>query len=343
MAPKANHHETMTRQWEILQFLPRGKGGKTAAEVVRHLEEQGITISKRTVERDLIALSVSFGLVCDDESVPYQWQWMPGSGAEFPTLTIAEALSIKIVESVLRPLLPKSMLETLEHRFREAGGKLSVVPRQNQNSDWSNKFRYVQPALPLLPPGIDEDVLACVQTSLLKDRQLEIRYQALGQKEPQWLTMHPLALVQRGPTTYLVATAYEYRDIRLYAVHRISEARTTTNATARPYGFSVDEYIAAGGMNFSAGRTIRLKANIESGLCRLLEETPVSDDQSITVKGGKAVLTATVSDSWQLKWWILSQGNGIEIVKPVSLRKAIAESLQQALGQYNPDASGRNN
>ena len=29
-----------------------------------------------------------------------------------------------------------------------------------------------------------DDVLACVQTSLLKDRQLEVRYQALGQKEP---------------------------------------------------------------------------------------------------------------------------------------------------------------
>ncbi len=95
-------------------------------------------------------------------------------------------------------------------------------------------------------------------------------------------------------------------------------------------------------MNFGAGRTIRLKANIESGLRRLLEETPVSDDQSITVKGRKATLTATVADSWQLKWWILSQGNGIEIVKPVSLRKAIAENLREALSQYDPGAPGRN-
>jgi|GEM_PF-2596115 len=35
------------------------------------------------------------------------------------------------------------------------------------------------------------------------------------------LTLHSLRLVQRGPVSYQVTTTFGYRDLRLYAVHRM--------------------------------------------------------------------------------------------------------------------------
>jgi len=54
-----------------------------------------------------------------------------------------------------------------------------------------------------------------------------------------------------------------------------------------------------------------------------LEETPVSNDQKITIRAGLHTLTATVPDSWQLHFWIRSQGAAITVLKPASLRESI--------------------
>ena len=45
-------------------------------------------------------------------------------------------------------------------------------------------------------------------------------------------------------------------------------------------------------------------------------------------------LQATVTDSMQLTWWILSQGPDIEILQPASLRDAIAKRIAQTHSQY---------
>ena len=49
---------------------------------------------------------------------------------------------------------------------------------------------------------------------------------------------------------------------------------------------------------------------------------------------GELTLEATVPISWQLKWWILSQGAGIEVLGQVFLREEIAATLTQAKKQY---------
>ncbi|MOA60092.1 hypothetical protein D3C78_1848860 [compost metagenome] len=46
-------------------------------------------------------------------------------------------------------------------------------------------------------------------------------------------------------------------------------------------------------------------------------------------------LHATVSNSWQLRWWLLSQGDGLIVEKPQSLRRHIAQTLHNAAAQYS--------
>ena len=51
-------------------------------------------------------------------------------------------------------------------------------------------------------------------------------------------------------------------------------------------------------------------------------------------KNGKWQLTASVRDSWQLWFWIRSQGSDIIVQKPKILRKEIIESLKETLKGY---------
>lgn len=100
-------------------------------------------------------------------------------------------------------------------RFRLAAAKLNALFSENPGAGWADKVRHVSPAQPMLSPTITAGVLDAVQTALLHERQLEVRYRFAEVYRGLLLRLHPLGLVQRGPVTYLVATAFAYTDVRL--------------------------------------------------------------------------------------------------------------------------------
>jgi len=78
----------------------------------------------------------------------------------------------------------------------------------------------------------------------------------------------------------------------------------------------------------------------EAETAHILAETPLSVDMQLVSDGNRKTLSATVPDSWQLRWWVLSQGGAIEVLAPTELREEIAATLSAALKRYN-GAEGR--
>lgn len=332
--PKASLIPALVRQWEILKKIPTRRPGITAKEMADYLnEEKDYAVSKRTVERDLVNLAEAFSLGCNDESIPYGWYWVSGSQCDFSSIDLADALSLVLTESMLGQLLPAPMLAALKPKFDLARTKLSAVDT-HRYARWAEKIRYIPATQTLLPPKVQPRVLATVQEALLNDLQLEVAYTGPQSPKAQDLTLRPLSLIQRGSTPYLVATTFDYPDIRLYAIHRMSRASVTSEPTAPPPDYKIDTYLATGALNFGAGATIILKAWLEDDLAIHLTETPLSNDQKMIYKNTRHHLTATVIDSWQLRYWILSQSAGITIISPVSLKTAIAETLKTASANY---------
>ena len=332
--PKKSHQQAIGRLLEILKRLPTRGAGISAKELTDWLIDEGFEVSKRTVERDLSALAVHFQLVYNDKSIPYGWRWMSDAVTEFPALTVADAMSLHLVEDLLAPLLPAALLDSLRPRFYQARKKLDSLSKEHPNSRWLDKVRHVSPTLPLLPPQIAEGVMESVQEGLLADRQLEIEYQRPGDEVAQVLRLHPLGLVQRGPVTYLVATAFSYTDVRLYAVHRIGRVKVLEQPSQRPEGFSLDDYIAQGALQFGNGETIRLVARVSPWLADILTETPLTAEQRLEPDGQEFRLTATINDSWQLRWWVLSQGQGITVLEPEALKRDIVDELKRTQLNY---------
>ena len=330
--PSNKTRNTLARQWELLKLLPTRGAGKTAKEIADALAEAGFAVSKRQVERDLLDLQEVFGLECNDASIPYGWRW--GSAPiELPGVTLAEALSLQIVEETLKPLLPSSVLRSVQPRFEQAKAKLAALAEQNPSAAWADKVMSVPPMLPLLPPVVDEELLELVQTALLNSEQIEVAYQGFSD-EPKALRLHPLGLVVRGAVTYLVATAFDYIDVRLYALHRFQSVGRTYETAKRPKGFKLSQYVDEGALQFGNGKALKLLARVDEGLAKHLTETPLSANQKLKPIDGGFELSASVVDSWQLDWWILSHSNSIEILAPKALVDRTVASLKTALAQY---------
>lgn len=334
--PANNTRCTLGRQWELLQRIPTKGTGKTTKELVEALNDTGFKVSKRQVERDLGALMESFPLECNDDHIPFLWKWIDGASADLPGLTLAEALSMKLIENTIKPLLPASVLKSLEPRFLQAERKLAELDNENPAAQWANKVRTVQPTLPLLPPRVVDDILENLQEALLLNKKLDTDYQSSTENTPVQKIINPLGLVNRGAVTYLVATKNDSDDVRLYALHRFHRATILNDEVNRPIDFSLDDFINSGALQFGNGKEIKLKAYVVDWLAQHLTETPLSEDQKLVVHGDKNLLTATVPDSWQLEWWILSLGAAIEIISPIVLRTNISSRLEQATSLYKP-------
>lgn len=332
--PSDKVRNTLARQWRLLKLLPTRGTGRTSKELTELLKDAGFKVCKRQVERDLNELTTMFALHCNNAGTPYGWRWMDDGSVDLPGLTLSDALSLHLVQNSIRPLLPAQVLRALEPRFKQAASKLDQLAEKSPTARWANKVRSVAPMLPLLPPKIDEKVLETVQEALFSDEQLEVQYRSVGKEEATPMRLHPLGLVQRGPVTYLVATAFSYDNVRLYALHRIMEAMRTYEAAIVPEGFDLDAFISSGALQFGGGKPIRLEALIAPDLAEILGETPLSTDQVLVADGERFRLTTTVADSWQLWWWVLGQGPAVEILTPTKLRKAVSESLCTTIKYY---------
>lgn len=332
---KSAIHSAIARQWELLKNLPTRGAGITAAELRQKLDEAGFSVTKRSIERDLIGLSALFGIRCNDRSKPYGWFWMRDHTLELQAVDFADALSLVLVEDHLSKLLPASLFRVLQPKFMQARLKLRAGTG-NRYSEWTDRVRYVSPALPFLAPKIESRIFETVQEGIILRRQLRVRYSGAGAARPQDLRLHPLALIQNGPISFLLATAFEYPDPRLYALHRLYSVKLCGDTAQDPKGFSLDVFLKQGGLQFGDGGTIRLKAEVSTKLACYLAESPLTLDQRLVSLGkDRHLLTVSIKDSWQLGFWILSQGPEITILLPHGLRNRIRSSLSSTLDTYS--------
>ena len=333
-----SQNDTQLRQWLMLRRIPQHPRQISARELTERLISEGFEVSKRTVERDLLSLSEIFPLISNERSRPYGWSWSKDAEAfALPTMSPLQALTLELAHDHLATLLPASLLATLAPYFKCADGVLSSGDGVKKLASWRKKVAIVPPNQPLIPPNYPEAIIEAVHSALLSGQQLEISYASREQDETKTYPVHPLGIVQRGAVTYLVATLYQYTDIRLLAVHRIQSAHILDQAAKAPKKFDLAQYIRQGAFGFDESGEIKLAARFTSPAAEHLRETPLSPDQQIKPdRPGWVRLQATVPDTAQLRWWLLGFGDQVEVLKPSALRKEFVNMSQSLHGIYHP-------
>ncbi|MFP5427446.1 MAG: WYL domain-containing protein [Gammaproteobacteria bacterium] len=82
------------------------------------------------------------------------------------------------------------------------------------------------------------------------------------------------------------------------------------------------------------GAGVQIQAWVSDGLARQLREAPLSADMQLTALEQGHRMRATVTDGWPLRWWLLSQGDGLVVEQPQTLREEIGRTLSSAAAQY---------
>jgi predicted DNA-binding transcriptional regulator YafY len=350
--PDQKAQATFQRRMLVLEAIRTLSCGSTAndslwvkaADIVAHLAHKGYPVEKHNVLRDLKALQDTYHQLDRNDNArdgkpkrgeAYGYRWCGIDPPPDGGLTIPEALSVALVERYLKQALPATLVKAFDSIFRQAESTLALH-KKSPEARWLETICVVEPAQPLKAPVLDAEVLRIVHEALLSSECIEAVHRSPS-GEGRTFTLHPQGLLQRGSTTYLVATAFDYDDLRFYALHRIDNAKRLYEPAKRS-NTDIAAY-ATNQAHFGSGDTIRLRASVNSDLALILEETPLDENQQLSLPDdvGLRTLTAEVRDTWQLRWWILSQGDGIEVVEPIALRSEIRSVLARALEHYSPE------
>jgi len=329
--------DTLARQWLMLSVLPRSPLRITAGEIAQRLAHEGHPVSKRSVERDLQALSAVFPIESDERSKPFGWSWQRDAPSfNLPGMSSLQAVVLMTAQAHLRGLLPASQLDELSPLFAQARRTLAAAPAFEGQPVWSEKVAMAPTSQALLPPKVDSAVLVAVHEAVYMGRRLQLEYLGRDQAQSKRYAVHALGLIQRGPVGYLAARIGDYPDVRLLALHRIRKAERLSSKAIAPRGFKVESLIPDIAAGFGRGKSIRLVLRMEDHAALHLWETPLSGDQTISVAddGGFVTLKATVEDTAQLRWWLLGFGDYVEVLKPVALAREMKATHARAARLY---------
>jgi len=328
--------ETYLRQWSMLRSIPRKPRKITSSQLLAILEDEDYQVSKRTIERDLNSLSLVFPIRCDDRNKPFGWQWMGDEVMDIPSMDIPVALSFSLVSQFLQPLLPRSSKDHLEPHFKQAANILKNTQKSGQGK-WLEKVRVIHRGQKLIPAEISPEILDTVYEAVLTNKMLNIEYQASKDSEIKEYEVNPLGLVFRDASIYMVSTLWKYEDIKQLVLHRIKKATISEKTKRSPKGFNLDEYIDSGEFGYKLNeKPIKLSVLFDRFTANHLIETRVSEDQIIKEHtDGRVLLTATVMDTYELRWWLMGFGDDAEIVSPKQLRKEFKVIAEKLVKRYS--------
>ncbi len=322
----------------LLRILPDYPAGISVDTIVDRLNEEGVSKSTRTIERHM-------DILCSEEGgykviAGAKGGWCRNKGAKpslrLNDLSVADALSLTLLERFLKNILPTATTKLLDSVFEQAKTKLEKEASTNKLAAWSKMVAVVEPGLEVISPKIDDGALHLIQEALLAKETVKVEYAPPG-KSKRTHVLNPLGLVQCGAITYLVATfSRKAEPVLRLPVHRVKSAERTYDRHSYlvPEGFTLQEFIDQGGFGFNESGPVKIRAWVSEMLGPRLAEVKLSEDQKLQPVDGGYELTATLIDSWRLRWWLLSKTGDIEVFEPKGLREDIAKILRDGADRY---------
>jgi predicted DNA-binding transcriptional regulator YafY len=200
----------------------------TASEVAVELE-----VSERTARRDLEALTTAGLPVYSVQGRGGGWRLLGGARTDLSGLTASEARALFLVAGPASTATPavkaalRKLVRALPEPFRQqaAAAATSIVVDPQR---WGSGRIEPRP-----PRFLDE-----LQDAVIRGVQVRLGYVDRNGAETE-RTVHPLGIVAKGPTWYLVSSTEAGR--RTFRIDRVSSVSSTDDPVHRPEGFDLAE------------------------------------------------------------------------------------------------------
>ena len=225
-------------------------------------EQYDLRASRRAIQRDLEALVKEGRIAVVNPG---------GKPLRYRRLVDADAVDLRmwdyarqLMGALIRDALPERRLERIWAKLREEGDEFGLG---------EDKLCILSDTQRLLPADIREDVLAATLEALSLSQTLQAAYRDREGKLTR-PTLHPQALLQRGPRLYLFALKNdEAEPVRMYALHRFISAKLGDGAARISGSFNLQSAVRKGQVDFAGDHQVALELRVRGYVAELLRDT----------------------------------------------------------------------
>lgn len=323
----------LVRQWKLLRLLSARHYGITIKEMI---EELGA--SDKTLRRDLETfMEAGFPL---EETVGERGRklWRINADKSQPGLNFAydEALALYLGRSFLEPLAGTIFWEAAQRAFKKVRtslGKQAIKYLEQFASLFQQttggKHDYARKA----------EILDALLVGIEDRRAVFLTYQSLRATEPVTYDIYPYGLVYHRGALYLVGRAPQHDAVRHWKVDRIEDAQLTEFVFPKPDGFDLQTHLSKSFGVFHSDGDVQVKVRFAPTVARYVSESQWHESQRLLPqKDGSLVAEFRLSDTEEIKRWVLSFGQHAHVLEPDQLRREMVEEMESLLAVYGHKA-----
>ncbi|MGI8331605.1 helix-turn-helix transcriptional regulator [Actinomadura scrupuli] len=315
-----------------LLLLLQTRGRMTAQRLADELQ-----VSVRTIYRDVESLSAAGVPVYADRGPDGGYQLLDGYRTRLTGLTTDEAGSLFLAgmpgpaaalglgaELAATEL---KLLAALPPELRSRAGRI----RERFHLDAPTWFRE--------PEQVPH--LTAVADAVWNQRRIQIRYERWSQPRLVTRTLDPLGLVIKAGHWYLIARSQEV--VRTYRAVRILEVEPLGERFSRPEDFDLVAFWTDWAERFEAG-VYRAEAVVRlspEGLCRTEHLLPIAMARAARATAGPpdedgwVQATIPIESLRHAHGDLLKLGSDVEVLDPLELREAIAQTVRELTKIYD--------
>jgi predicted DNA-binding transcriptional regulator YafY len=304
----------------------QARGRVTAAELADELE-----VSVKTARRDLEALAVAGIPVYSQPGKNGGWSLLGGARTDLSGLTADEARTLFLIAGPSSAVTPgakaalRKLVQALPETFRSTAERAASAVVLDP-AHWGGTRPYTPAHLDVLQRAVVDGV------------QVRVGYSDRQRAQTDRI-VHPLGLVEKGSTWYLIAGTDA--GMRTFRVSRVRSVDLTDESVVRPADFDLAATWESVVATIEERRTVtkavvRIDARFVPAL-RGQFATGFTVGEELTDGRVECEVGAANADmiAEQLAGW----GHHIEVVGPPEVQRHLARIGAQLVARYGPDRS----
>lgn len=325
-APAARRDRQVVRLLSLLKTL--AEGGRPSV----HQLAARFKTRRETIYRDLRALqAIGYPIVGDESGLLSRPQLAPGLRTAIPPVpftpkevaalawAVKEAGNSQPFRAALSTALPK-----LQGLLLGPSGQLGLAI-DGAVGGWARGVKDYS--------AFESRILELVRAIVSRTR-CRVAYQSPARKQPRTYPFDPYRLLSVQGGLYCVGFSHGHGHVITLAVDRIRDLQTTSETFAVDPAFD-PKRIEAEAFGVSWEEPMQVVLRFSADQAPYVKEREWHPTQRIKdLHDGRVELTFTAGGEFEIIRWILGWGDGVVVIRPVSLRQAVAGALLRARAGY---------
>jgi len=296
-------------------------------------DESGV--SEKTIRRDLATLR-SVGFPIEEETGEFgrkSYRIDPRRSKPEIGFTFDEALALYLGRKFLRPFAGTMIWEAAQRAFKKIRATLGESALKYIENAGS---AFHETAFGVSDYSGRSEILDNLLIGIEDRMVVFITYRSQRATEPVTYPIHPYCFKRHEGSVYVHGHKPDDGELRTWKLDRIEQADVDTMPFTVPAGLDLEARFAGSLGIYDGQDDVHVKIRFAPAVARYISEKQWHPSQQLaSQKDGSLIVELRLSNTVEVKSWVLSFGANAQVLEPDELHREIADDLTQTLSLYS--------